>query len=674
MNRDIDTNIQDLLEKYAGGRVPPLTNPSSSKLGLISQNVLKLYRSGFTRQYSTPMGMLLPARDLPAQLKWDRGDYTINRWSEPNWAESSKKLGEGPEDHLICEACDRKSAFVVETLKDVVAHMCDHGFINLAAPIVVKNQVVAILFCGQFKPDPTTVWNLEMVEPDGHFRPLRPGEAGTEIQSESQRRMNSLEKKLRLQGLLQSMSEYITPEEVVRLQDAMRAAAKDMADLATSTYKAERGQIVDWMKNRVTQPVLLLNNKSVDLVESRSLDLLEVWNHLSSELVHVIRYFGVDYMMILSLHDDFEKSLRLLCQAGLPSENLPTGINLQLNAAAHRTIASIFSQSDELTSHWLSEYKDLPLFDHLYRIGKHKKSQFVSVMPLRVIGTSMSLIVILGGARKENKLAEFLGHDIASLRQIIHDVMMATELVLLIEQLAETTRTQARFLEDVAHDIRTPIQNLIVQAEALKLDLDVNLVRHIGQEMARQARRLNRMNSRIWTMVSIERGHLRSEAPEPVMVYQILIRNRKLLLDLAERRGIQISINKALEGWPPVYLQKTLFSQAVLNLMDNAIKYSRDETEIRIRGKWLPDGISLNIANRGICLREEDQEKIFERYYRTKEAQLLSGSGTGIGLYIVKWFVDQAGGKISVRSDPVPGSQTDYVTVFDLFIPHNTRR
>ena len=188
--------------------------------------------------------------------------------------------------------------------------------------------------------------------------------------------------------------------------------------------------------------------------------------------------------------------------------------------------------------------------------------------------------------------------------------------------------------------------------------------------MAKQARELNRMNSKIWTMVNIDRGVLHAEKPEPVHIYLTLTETRKFLLEMAEKREIRISIDKALESWSAVYMHKTLFLQAVLNLMDNAIKYSRDGTEVRIDGRYLPDGVSLNFVNCGIPIQESEREKIFDRYYRTPEAQSHTGAGTGIGLYIVKWFVDHAKGRIMVKSDPVPGNKKDYITVIELFIPH----
>ncbi|MGC1377182.1 MAG: ATP-binding protein, partial [Anaerolineales bacterium] len=103
-------------------------------------------------------------------------------------------------------------------------------------------------------------------------------------------------------------------------------------------------------------------------------------------------------------------------------------------------------------------------------------------------------------------------------------------------------------------------------------------------------------------------------------------------------------------------------------LIDNAIKYSRRGTEIRVNGKHMPNGIALDFSNRGIAVRGEDKEKIFERYYRTTEAQTLTNAGTGIGLYMVKAFVDQAGGSIEVKSEPIAGTR-DYLTTFKMVIP-----
>jgi two-component system phosphate regulon sensor histidine kinase PhoR len=153
---------------------------------------------------------------------------------------------------------------------------------------------------------------------------------------------------------------------------------------------------------------------------------------------------------------------------------------------------------------------------------------------------------------------------------------------------------------------------------------------------------------------------------------------RKSLLDLAVQRDVQISVDRELEKWPKIRVNKNLFSQAILNLLDNAVKYSRDGMEVRVDGKRVPGdvvgeehtpgGVVLSFVNGGIPVREEEKDRIFERYYRTSEAKMLVPTGTGIGLAIVKAFVDHCGGSVEVNSVAIQATR-DYVTEFRVFIP-----
>jgi signal transduction histidine kinase len=655
-----DPNIEILLQKYAGGRMPPLADIQDPLLGLISSELLQVYHTGFTSLYSVPLGILLASPQSSAGQKWRDGNYAFNRWCATDWSSLCQKLREKTEGDTICELCDRRQAMLAEQKKDAIAYLCDNGLIDFAAPVLVRNQVAAILFCGQFKPRQGALWNPEMLQPNGCFRPLRPGEAGIDLHNESQQRILAAGQKLGIDDLLDYPANEISPQEIEKFQETLKNTAKHLSHLAISAHELDKAKIVDWIQNHITRALLPLSTTPINVSE--------VWKQLSLGLAFTARYFGLDYALALSLQDETDKSLRVLCQSGLPETDFRAGTKIPVNATAYTTLRSAFGELKELAPIDLPRHEDLPLFDRLSRLHVRGRSKHILAVPLSTPKTPSTTIVILGKFKKDTLPGGFSDDDRDALRQIVEAIILVVEIILLVEQLEETANKQAHFLEDVAHDIRTPIQNLIVQSDALSRSLTLDEAKHVGQDMTAQARRLNRMSARIWTMINIDRGALVSEKPEKVPVYQTLTEQRKFLLELAEKRTIQIWIDKAMESWPAVQVHKTLFSQTVLNLIDNAIKYSRKGTDVRVFGKQIPEGISLSFENRGIPIRDEDKEKIFERYYRTREAQTFTSAGTGIGLYIVKAFVAQVGGSVEVRSEPVPGSR-DYITTFKLTIP-----
>ena len=90
--------------------------------------------------------------------------------------------------------------------------------------------------------------------------------------------------------------------------------------------------------------------------------------------------------------------------------------------------------------------------------------------------------------------------------------------------------------------------------------------------------------------------------------------------------------------------------------------------EVRVEGKRRPGGLTLDISNLGIGISEQHKEQIFERYWRTPEAMAHAQEGSGIGLTIVKAFVDSCGGTIKVTSVPV-GATGDFLSIFSLTFP-----
>jgi K+-sensing histidine kinase KdpD len=151
------------------------------------------------------------------------------------------------------------------------------------------------------------------------------------------------------------------------------------------------------------------------------------------------------------------------------------------------------------------------------------------------------------------------------------------------------------------------------------------------QPVSYQVRRLHTVSTRAWTLINIARGVYEAEGKADVYVYTVIMEHRKSLFDVAKQRDIEIVVDHSLENWPPVKVNATLLSQAILNLLDNAVKYSKDGTEIRVDGKRGVNEAILSFVSRGIQIREEEKSKIFDRYYRTLEAVAAVPAGTGIG-------------------------------------------
>lgn len=123
----------------------------------------------------------------------------------------------------------------------------------------------------------------------------------------------------------------------------------------------------------------------------------------------------------------------------------------------------------------------------------------------------------------------------------------------------------------------------------------------------------------------------------------------------AEARNITLHVEIA-PNLPDVPCDQRFLPQAVSNLLSNAIKYNRDGGEIWVRVAVEGDEVRLSVRDTGIGISTEDQQRVFEPFFRARETAALRIEGSGLGLAITHAVVQQHGGRISVVSEPDKGS------------------
>jgi signal transduction histidine kinase len=672
MNQELDSEISILLKKYAGGKIPPLVNADEAKLGLIDIDILQRYHRGTMELSKLPLGILLAAEWFESSDgKWLYGDFTLNKWSRSHWPAYCKKIREKEVGNQICEACDRHRASMAENSKKAVAYLCDSGLIDFAVPIKVNKQVIAIMFCGQYRPQKGFRWNREIIQPNGNFIFHGQITTGIDAWEESQKRIQRISEQIDLPNktLMNLLSdkdypvEEISPEKVSEILKQIDRIAEELSSLATSTYELEKGQVVNFIRNKIAQSLQPLSIKSEENVA--------VWEGLAHGLEYIIKFFEFDYSLIISSCKGKGNTIKVLCQAGVLSSSIRIGDKFPLKEEDARRLKSVCS-SKELSTIGLREYKKVAFFEKLYDLHIGKKNKNILAIPISGPPGGESLLMLLGSFDHEIATADSNGDIHKTLKLFKSDIELVVQAVLLIERLEEEARKRDLFVEDIGHDIRNPIQNMLVTSAVLASDsMNIDIIKNAAKRLAAQVRHLSNISQRVWTLSSIDSGTITSAQAEQVVIYQTLTEIRKSLSTLANEREIEIRIDEEMQSWPRILVNKSLFWDAVLNLTENAIKYSMERTEIRVDGKRLPTEVTISWVDRGIPVLEEDKEQIFERYFRARNAVQHTQVGRGIGLYIVKTFIDDCKGHIEVKSLPIKGTQ-DYVTEFKLSIP--TRR
>jgi signal transduction histidine kinase len=136
------------------------------------------------------------------------------------------------------------------------------------------------------------------------------------------------------------------------------------------------------------------------------------------------------------------------------------------------------------------------------------------------------------------------------------------------------------------------------------------------------------------------------------------------VLPAAQTKHVRVEVE--VEEGTRVYADPSGLQTILINLLDNAVKYTPDGGTVSVTGRDVPSGYEIAVADTGIGIPPEHQARIFERFYRVDKARDRATGGTGLGLSIVKHTAEAHGGKVSVRSTPGQGS------TFTVFLPNPT--
>jgi len=129
---------------------------------------------------------------------------------------------------------------------------------------------------------------------------------------------------------------------------------------------------------------------------------------------------------------------------------------------------------------------------------------------------------------------------------------------------------------------------------------------------------------------------------------------------------MEITIKTELEPLFPIRLDVSLMTKVLTNIIDNAMKYSTRGSEVLIRTRDLGKTIEISVIDQGIGLSEEELPHLFTRFYRAKNDQTTKNAGTGLGLYLTKFFVEAHQGSVAVTSVHGKGSEFRIILPTDL--------
>ncbi len=230
--------------------------------------------------------------------------------------------------------------------------------------------------------------------------------------------------------------------------------------------------------------------------------------------------------------------------------------------------------------------------------------------------------------------------------------------------LKATEKLQTALLNAISHDLRTPLVSVIgvlssLQEEGIGLDDDAK--RNLIQVASEEADRLNHLITNLLDESRLEAGAITLSK----QLYEVQDLIGAALEQLGSRTGthpIKIDIPAEM---PFIYVDFGLLVQTLVNILENALKFSPPDQPIEIKGRQVDSEVHIEIADYGIGIPEQDLTHIFDKFYRIKRPDNVAG--TGLGLSISRGIVEAHNGRIEAANRPGGG------TIIRLILPLNVQ-
>ncbi|HUQ63036.1 MAG TPA: ATP-binding protein [Acidimicrobiales bacterium] len=229
--------------------------------------------------------------------------------------------------------------------------------------------------------------------------------------------------------------------------------------------------------------------------------------------------------------------------------------------------------------------------------------------------------------------------------------------VAVIEDVSERRRLEAvrrDFVANISHELKTPVGALALLAETVAGEADADVVNRLARRLHVESQRVARVVDDLLDLSRIES----EEAParDPVKIDLIVAQAAERIRPAAEHRSISVTVGEVPRQVAVLGDRRQLVS-ALFNLLENAVKYSDDGSEIDLGATAEEAWVEVQVIDRGIGIPARDLERIFERFYRVDRARARDTGGTGLGLAIVRHVIANHGGEVTVDSREGEGSR-----------------
>jgi heavy metal sensor kinase len=234
----------------------------------------------------------------------------------------------------------------------------------------------------------------------------------------------------------------------------------------------------------------------------------------------------------------------------------------------------------------------------------------------------------------------------------------------MLDRLNRVFESQKRFAADASHELKTPVSVARTLCDvALQRPRTAKEYADSLREIQSSLQSTTKLINDLLSLSRLDAGLISSKELTPVSLKDCIINAIELTKVIAAEKRVKVTVETDEELF--VGGSRTALNEAFLNLLENAVRYNRDQGSVSISGRKANGKVIVVVSDTGIGIQRNDVDRIFERFYRADTVRNIAG--TGLGLSIVKSVVEFHSGEIAVESEPGKGSS--FETTFPAVEP-----
>ena len=225
----------------------------------------------------------------------------------------------------------------------------------------------------------------------------------------------------------------------------------------------------------------------------------------------------------------------------------------------------------------------------------------------------------------------------------------------------EYDKLKSDMISLMSHELRTPLTSINGFAELLTADETIPpQAREFVSIIANESQRMSRMINTFLSVTQLQRKDKQEVLKIPLRLDEVVRETIMSLQPVAKKKRIRL-IEQPAHRIPPVAADKSLITQAVKNLVNNAIKYSPERTTVTVSTALEAEAVRVCVEDRGFGIPAEAKERVWDKFYRVvREGQEKDEESTGLGLSFVREVVEQHGGRVDLDSEEGRGSKFSF--------------